>query len=311
MMLPSAETRPVIVFKVWPSLDYNKRLIVSFTLIAVGLMIQIWTLLPWGGLVLIVAGNLLLLVSGYDNRIDFKKFEPHAKWERTGVEKLEELLQFDKKIQRWDRSVVDVTNPLGLACFVLLTSSLGIVAILYSGLPRILVIDAAVLFLPHWVTGIRRVIRQPKLLIKVETIHNVLEAVGERLYSHRVDIMLLLWGADAKLPQDIKFKVDIQGHHPDFLGLYGQVVLNEVQGSSYPYFYVVLVARRGFGLDRTQQGYAEPRGMVTELKNQGEVEVFVIRQKTTRKSGYHTKKRKAVQIFLEGLTLAERVAEKP
>ena len=38
------------------------------------------------------------------------------------------------------------------------------------------------------------------------------------------------------------------------------------------------------------------------------VEVLVIRQFTTKKSGYHTKARAAQRIFEEGLTLAERVA---
>jgi hypothetical protein len=122
--------------------------------------------------------------------------------------------------------------------------------------------------------------------------------------------MMLLRGAEAKLPDDVKFKVDIQDHHPDFLGLYGQVVLNEVQGSSFPYFYVVLVARRGFGLTEAKESYIDPRGMTTELKYQGEVEVFVIRQTTTKTSGYHTKPTKALRIFLEGLGLAKRVARR-
>jgi hypothetical protein len=51
-----------------------------------------------------------------------------------------------------------------------------------------------------------------------------------------------------------------------------------------------------------------PEGMTSELKYQGEVEVLVIRQRTTKKSGYHTKPNKAVKIFLEGLRLAEQVA---
>ena len=119
---------------------------------------------------------------------------------------------------------------------------------------------------------------------------------------------MLLKGSDAKIPDDIKFKVDVEGRHPDFLGLYGQVVLNEVQGSSYPYFYVVLVARQGFGLADAHREYKSPRRIISEIKNQGQVEVLVIRQKTTKKSGYHTNPKKSAQIFLEGLELAEQIA---
>jgi hypothetical protein len=37
--------------------------------------------------------------------------------------------------------------------------------------------------------------------------------------------------------------------------------------------------------------------------------VFVLRQETTKTSGYHTASAKAAQIFAEGLAVAERVAQ--
>lgn len=310
MMLPASGERGIVVFKLWPSLDYNTRLFVSFTLIAVGLAFQMVSGSLIAGLVLIALGNLFLLVSGYDNRVDFDNYDPAAEWERAELDKLDELIRLDRKIRRWDRSVLDVTNWLGTAMFIVLAVALALTALIFRGPPRILAIDAAVLLLPHWLTGIRRVLTRPKLVTKVTTIRHILDTTKDRLRDHRVDLMTLLKGADAKLPDDVKFKVDVdvKDHHPDFLGLYGQVVLNEVQGSSYPYFYVVLVARQGFGLPEARQSYMVPEGMTSELKYQGEVEVLVIRQRTTKKSGYHTKPNKAVKIFLEGLRLAEQVA---
>jgi hypothetical protein len=308
MMLPASEERPIVVFKIWPSLEYNKRLIVSFALIAIGLVFQAFTMSLWAGLPVIIIGNLLLLVSGYDNRVDFKAYDPRAEWERVEKKRLNELIRMDRKIRKWDRSILDITNGLGAAVFVLMTAVLGFIALVFRGMPRILAIDAMVLLLPHWLTGVRRILTQPNLVTKVKTIRHVLRSAGERLGKHRVDLMMLIKGADAKIPEDVKFKVDIDGHHPDFLGLYGQVVLNEVQGSSYPYFYVVLVARRGFGLSKAQLEHECPRGIITELKNQGEVEVYVIRQRTTKTSGYHTKPKKCVQIFLEGLGVAGKIA---
>ena len=44
----------------------------------------------WGAL-FIVAGNLLTLVSGYDNRVDFGKFDPAAEWVPVEPDKLAEL----------------------------------------------------------------------------------------------------------------------------------------------------------------------------------------------------------------------------
>jgi hypothetical protein len=308
MMLPASEERPIVVFKVWPSLEYNKRLLVSFALIAVGVILQAVTLSLGSGLLLIIIGNLLLLVSGYDNRVDFKAYDPQAEWERVEKKRLNELLRMDKKIRKWDHSILDITNGLGAAAFILMAAGLGFTALFSRGMPRILAVDAMVLLLPHWLTGVRRILTQPNLVTKVKTIRHVLRSAEERLGKNRVDLLMLLKGTDAKIPDDVKFKVDIDGHHPDFLGLYGQVVLNEVQGSSYPYFYVVLVARQDFGLADAQLKHQCSRGIISELKNQGQVEVLVIRQKTTKTSGYHTKSKISAQIFLEGLELAEKVA---
>jgi len=102
--------------------------------------------------------------------------------------------------------------------------------------------------------------------------------------------------------------VDIEGQHPDFLGLYGQVVLNDVQGTSYPYFYVVLVAKDGFGLRDAYQQFQPDEDITKEFKREDQVEVMVIRQYTTDKSGYHTKPLIANGIFYAGLNVAEEVA---
>jgi hypothetical protein len=121
---------------------------------------------------------------------------------------------------------------------------------------------------------------------------------------------MLLPGGAARIPEDVKFRVDLADRDKDFLGLYGQVVINDVQGTSYPYFYVVLVAKQGFGLGTVYREYAPPRNIVKELNTEREVEVLVIRQRTTKTSGYHTKPAAAEEILRQGLALAERVAVK-
>jgi hypothetical protein len=87
------------------------------------------------------------------------------------------------------------------------------------------------------------------------------------------------------------------------------VVLNEVQGSSFPYFYVVLVARRDSGLRSLYDDFSAPAEIISEFKYQDDVEVLVVRQKTTKTSGYHTKTPAALRIFTEGLNLAEKFAD--
>ena len=308
MILPDKQDRGVVVFLVLPSLAYGTRMAAGFALIAAGLIMQFVTQEFFPGVVLVAAGNLLLLVKGYDNRVDFGAFDPEAHWERVEREKLSQLKALDTKIKRWDRTTLEVSNPLGLIVFVLVVAGLGALVVLGIGVTRILAIDAAVLLVPHWLTGIRKTLRTPGLLVRIEAIESVLEQAARRLEDHRVTVLMLLTGSEAKLPEDVKFKVDFEGQHPDFLGLYGQVVLNDVQGTSYPYFYVVLVAKDGFGLREAYDRFQPDSDITKEFKREDQVEVMVIRQHTTDKSGYHTKPLVANGIFYAGLNVAEEVA---
>ncbi len=310
MILPQAQDRDIVVFHVWPSLAYRKRLISGFALMGVGVLVQLVTASFLPGGLLIAVGNLLLLVRGYDNRVDSATFDPAAEWERVDFQRLDDLEELHRKMRRWDTSALDVSNVLGAVLFIVLTVALGALTVIVWSVGHplyILLLDAMILLLPHWITGTRRILVQPRLMVRVNTVREVLKGQDEALADHQVHLLMLLRGGT--IPDDLKFRVDIKDRDKDFLGLYGQVVLNEVQGKSYPYFYVVLVARRGYGLEATGKGVFRP-GVTTEFKVQDQVEVFVIRQKTTKTSGYHTKPGDALLILGDGLGLAERIAVK-
>jgi hypothetical protein len=307
MILPRPADRGIVVFRVLPSLAYPVRLAAALLLIAGGCAVQLATqrLLP--GLVAVLLGNLLLLVKGYDNRVDARGFDAAAEWERVDFARLEQLEVMHKKMKRWDRSALDATNPLGVVVFLLVAFPLGLGVVLLSGAGRVLAVDAAVLLIPHWVTGTRSILTRPRLLVQIGTIRDVLETNAAALARHKVIPLMLLSGGKVSIPNDVKFRVDIADHHEDFLGLYGQVSINEVQGTSYPYFYVVLVARKGYGLGAAYRRYRRPHNIVAEFDTKGEVEVLIIRQYTTENSGYYTGMATAGEIFREGLHLAEAV----
>ena len=71
-----------------------------------------------------------------------------------------------------------------------------------------------------------------------------------------------------------------------------------------------MVAKKDFGLKNFYKTYATPKKIIKEFKIEGDVEVFVIRQKTTKTSGYHTGDRKMEAILRAGVKLAEQVAVK-
>jgi hypothetical protein len=306
MILPATEDRRLVVFHVWPSLAYPARLAIAYTLVAAGLLVQLAmvTILP--GVLLIGAGNLLLVVRGFDNRVDTNAFDPAAEWERVERTRLADIRELHTRMRRWDQSLLDVTNTRGLLVFLVLAAGGAFFAYRIGGLPRILIVDAMVLLLPHWITGVRSILTLPNLVVRTTLIEALLDGFEERPGGHQVQLLMLLRGSKHKIPDDVKFKVDIEDHHPDFLGLYGQVVINEVQGKAYPYFYVVLVARRDFGLKALHDSYEPPSNRVLKLTRQDQVEVLVLRQRTTKTSGYHTSSSAARSILDEGIRLAER-----
>jgi hypothetical protein len=308
MMLPTKSDRGIVVFHMLPSLAYERRWAAALALIAAGLAWQLTTGAIVGGAILVGCGNLLLLVRGYDNRVDPGAYDPSVQWERVELSMLNDLVNLDRKIRRWDRSAVDVSNPLGSGVFVIVAGVL-VAMVVWNPLElRILGVDGLVLLVPHWITGIRRILVRPNLIVRVDMLRNLLASGAQFLEPHTVHLNVLLEGGEVRVPKDAKLKIDIAGRHEDFLGLYGQVVINEVQGTSYPYFYVVLVAKRGFGLDRVGATYEPGPKMVREGKRQGEVDVLVIRQETTKQSGYHTDEAAALRILKAGLRLAEQVA---
>jgi len=307
-LLPRAEDRTIVVFHVLPSMGYQTRMAAAFGLMAAGFAIQLAMTAVLPGVLLIAAGNLLLLVRGYDNRVDFGAFDPTAEWERVEVDRLDDLTGLHRRMRKWDLSLLDITNASGAALFLVVAGAITALAFFSWGVLRILVIDAMVLLLPHWLTGVRSILVRPKLMVRVEAIRDVLGQSGRELADHKVNLLMLLSGSSTKIPDDVKFKVDIKDRHADFLGLYGQVVLNEVQGRSYPYFYAVLVARRGFGLQQAKSGHRAPPDVTIELDEQDKVEVLVIRQTTTKNSGYHTEPLDAVRILHFAVDVAEQVA---
>lgn len=311
------EEQGIVVFKTWQSLEYKKRIFLSFGLIIAGLFLQLYFKMFLPGIVLVFLGNIFLLPSGYNQGVKIGKYDPKNKWEEVGGQKLREFLILDKKIKKWDISSLDITNVLGFFTFLLLIAVLGF--LFWKSLVennkslQIIIANGVVLLFPYWLTGVRSIFTIPNVVKKTRLILGLLskKELETRLNRHDVDYFLLLGGDEkVKLPSDVKFRVSIENHHKDFLGLYGQVVMNTVQSTPYPYFYVVLVARRDFGLKNVYKKYVPGRDFIKEFKVQTDVEVLVIRQNTKIGRGYYTKDDQVTNIFSEGLQLAEEAAVK-
>lgn len=311
----SGNPQGLVVFNIWKSLHYSTRLIIGLGLISAGFLIQYFTLKLFPGIIVVAVGNLLLLPKGYDNRVNLGKFHPHAEWEPVKVEKLGEFLKFQRKVKKWDISSMDISNPLGVFTFLGVGLILGLVALgfvnRFDRSMYLIFWNGVALILPIWFSGLRRIFVVPEMTMKISLILKLLAKVEPIIKDHTIDFYFQLQGAEARVPKDVKFRVNIKDHHADFLGLYGQVVINQVQNTPYPYFYMVLVAKHNYGLKSLTQGHSlSPRWKV-EHKNQQDVEVMVIRQRTKGiTKGYYTKPKYVEALFQDALPLAEKIARK-
>ncbi|MCX7003415.1 MAG: hypothetical protein NTV22_09090, partial [bacterium] len=174
-MTPVVLTRDqqgTVVFWLWRSLPYLVRMLLGFGCIIDGLALQIMMAQILPGCLLVALGNALLLVRGYNNRVDAASYDAAAAWERVELAQVQQIKELHGRMQRWDRSAVDISNGLGGFVLVLLAGILLLAMAAFSLPPDIrfmLVVNSVILLLPHWVTGTRRVLTQPALLIKIAT----------------------------------------------------------------------------------------------------------------------------------------------
>jgi hypothetical protein len=304
-----------VTFHLVPGLQYKHRLLAAFGIIAAGLVLQCVTMTLFPGILFLLAGNAFLLVKGFNNLLG-GAFDASAQWTRATPEQVAELTAMNRRIEKWDRSFLDFTcsrgKILGLMIFI---PSFFIFINTVQDAPALAIIsgDILALFAPHWFSGLRTIKKFPDLETKLKCVNTLLGdfAVKQVLDPRSIEYFLLLKHAKAgKVPGDIKFKVAIPDQHPDFMGFFGQVVTNSVSGTLFSYFYCVLVAKAGFGLPSTIDTDASTANIITEKKISDDVEVLVIRQKTTNTSGYATDRDSTRTIFLKAFETARACAVK-
>ena len=314
--LPHREHRHLLQFYVAPKLGYGAGLTWSGSLILLGMAMQI--LLPDVSVVvrlvcslpLLLVGNLLLLVQGYNLRPEPARGK--RTWEKTTPERFARLRELEQEVRQWDESFTDLTCPSGVVALLVMAAAVGLVAMVLSQSAAasdwgpVFVADAIVLLAPHWITGTRRGWRPVALRQTVDALQQAM-AVIHTFPSPHCEIQPLFEVAekgDRRMPTNARVFVRFPDGPTALLGLQFQVTLNNVQGTNYPYLYAVLVADKQLQLidvyldairqqiatvDRTARGERKRGRLTIESSREADVDVIVIRQATTKTSGYHTK----------------------
>jgi hypothetical protein len=307
---PPPERRDSVRFHFAKNLPYNTRISLALLLLVAGFAVQLYFMKALYGAPLVFIGVCLVLVKGYDSRLRIKGFTQDPNWKTVSIEKIKEIEELRKKNIKWDRDALDISSWLGVLSLILIGGVALVGALILGELAKdlrvtaILAIDIAILMIPLWFSGMRFIMKQPNLAIKVKMIlwlHETFQDLKRKGEEFRPALMFSR-GKDGKtVPDDARFSVAFPDPPEGFYGLQAQINLNVVQGTSYPYFYCVLAAKRGFGLSRYREKIKLKKNIICEYQEDRRAEVLVIRQYTTRKSGYHTKERQCVDILTNAL----------
>jgi hypothetical protein len=313
---PPPERRDSVRFYLAKNLTYRTRIGLTLILLAVGFSLQIYFMNPIYGAPFLLAGIFLVLVKGYDSRVRIKGFQQDPNWKTIAIEKIQEIDQLRKKNRKWDSDALDISNPLGFFSLILLGTlaiSVSLILGFLAGDMRIaiiLIIDAALFMVPLWFTGMRFILKQPNLAIKVRILlylYEVFEAIKQEGEKFKPALLLAQGKKGLAYPVDVRFSIALPGPPEGFYGLQAQINLNVVQGTSYPYFYCVVAAKPGFGLSRYRDKIKLEKNIICEYQEDTRAEVLVIRQYTTKKSGYHTKDRQCEKILGVALQAARLI----
>jgi hypothetical protein len=317
MLLPDPQRRGEIHFWFVRTLSYEVRFHAILVLLTAGLVTQTVSLRyeAYAGVLLgaafLLAATALSLVKGYTNKPS--QMRGAREWRSADAEHLARIIRISRKARSWDQSFLDITCWLGCAGLlaVLAMVGFGFLFLLTMGqdvLAQIWLLDACILLPPHWITGVRRVLTNDPLTIKARMLLEVINTwqpsaqPGEKA----VPQMEVLNTPEGQIPQDAKLVLQMDGLGESFLGVQVQVVLNNVQGADYPYLYCVLVARPDLKIHEQLQP-DPPLEIVAEAEQQDDVDILIIRQHTTKTSGYHTDSHAAKCIFGYALSQARHL----
>lgn len=311
---PAPEQRDSIRFHFAKGLTYTARRNLILGFLFAGLFLQILMVNIFPGIILLLLAVLLGLVKGYDSRIRFKNFKNDETWTEVPIDKVREIETIRQKSLSWDRDLLDITNSAGVLTLIILVVG-GIVFCSLAGLlssdlrvPIIMAVDLIILVVPLYLTGIRWALKQGNLPIKVNlllTLHAYFEKMRIASESFIPMILLAREQENQAVPVDVKFQVRYKGLPQDrFYGLQSTVNINVVQGTSYAYFYCVLVAKPGFGLKPYQSKVKENEHVLCEYQKQEEAEVLVIRHPTSKTSGFFTDNKACMEILMAAMNVA-------
>jgi hypothetical protein len=291
----------LVLDKITPQL----RGFVSVLLVATGFVLQFSSKNILVGLPFIITCVILNLIRG----VSIKQVHPlKYDWQEVTPEKIDQVLEHCKKIKKFQSGNVGCI----ITVFIIFIFGISFGAPLLHYIAKapfpllVAIINVVILFGGLALSGHKSAWMPSGLDIKTEIVKRLLDLplIKKDPSLHPVPYLQIGKAKDGSLPNDARVLIKFKDAPSDFIGLQGQISINLVKSKQYPYFYVVLIAKPPFKLFEKFGKHSVDK-VVIEQKETTEVDVIVIRQKTTKTSGYHTDTSVQDYILSHGITLAK------
>lgn len=300
-------------FLILPKMPYPIRLILVFSLIAAGLYLQLINHL--------IIGFFVILFGALLGAVRTIAYEPRRKRGKTDwVEVLpaqwDHALDLIKKGKRWRRHFTNLASwpvflwPLFIVGFVLFMVFFEDIFPTDFEIFLVFGADIIAVFGPVLLFGYLTTWKPPGLDVKLKALKRVIEAIEKAAQPDLMPMpMMAVMKSKSKkegggVPKDARMMIRFKGAPKEFYGVQVQVSLNTVSGTTYPYLYAVILFSKEFRADIKKIKLPSYPKLVLEPSKEGDVVVLVLRQKTTRTSGYHTNPRVQSEIVWNAINLA-------
>lgn len=288
-----------VSYRMFPGMPDTIRYVIVAVLLVGGFSIQTQIGLLVPGIICLLCASLLLMFKGIDKRIFQYKVSETNDWVKTERENIQEMMRIVKELRSWDRNIFEISNAYG--CLVFIAVCAVLLAMVLAQVSEVVVLDVLALFLPFFLSGMLKTDSKPGIMIKIENLIVAATLLREKYSGYEYSYYTLLTPVKNKTkpaPSDIKIKITPPGPSEKFLGIYGQCSLNNVSGVFYPYIYYVIVFKKGFGIkEKVKSILGNNNNITRELTTTADAEVLIIRQTTSRTSGYHTKPKDIINLL--------------
>ena len=284
------------------------RGVVSIILIVAGFLLQLSTKNILVGMPLILLCVVINLIKG----ISIRRPQPvDSKWQEVTPDRIDQVLQQCRRVKKF--------KSQNLGCFIIAVLVLLFMGVflfpLWEATPlpfagTVTVVNAVVLFGGLVISGRRSAWLPRALDMKAEIIKRVTELPIVRDDPRIKVAPYLEIGQTAKgnFPGDIRVLLKFNDAPETFIGIQAQISINTVKSTMYPYLYTVIIARPEFALfDKFKSLQVTPDRIAIETKRADNVDVIVIRQTTTKTSGYHTNSEAQQYILSKSIEFVKRM----